>query len=346
MTRKERPAAGGSRVGLEALLQLRHLGARAKADRVEHRVARLHARHGLLARREAVAIVAVGEDHDALAAPVAADQIQRSDRGVVEGGAAPRRQQLHGGFARLSIPFALGNDEHRVVEPDERHGIVAAKLRQELLDCGLHLRQRTLHAPADVDREDQIQRSVLAHHAGNRLRHAVLVDLEVLLLQAAHELASVGHDDRHQHGIGADLLRVAEILRADVVHEPAAVGQRRDHPNVMTANDTARVPGADERRVLRRAREPAVDEEGDRSAVDRRIDRRLETRRAARNRVRLRRFDLELRLLIGDAEASTTGPSLRRQGTRALSSPRPFLVDGLRAVSRDERPAGGQQRKV
>ena len=89
-----------SRVALEAGAQLRHGRAAAEADGVEHRVARLHPRGRRFAPGQAVAIVAVGEDDDALAAPLPADQIERADRRVVERRAAPRRQQIDRLLAR------------------------------------------------------------------------------------------------------------------------------------------------------------------------------------------------------------------------------------------------------
>ena len=122
--------------------------------------------------------------------------------------------------------------------------------RQQLLDRRLHLDQRLLHAAADVDRQHQIERRVLADQAGDRLAHAVLEDLEILLLQPAHELAAVGHDQRHQHRLGADPLRVAEILGAQVVDQPPAVRQRRDDPDVMAAHDVAGLEDAGEGRPL------------------------------------------------------------------------------------------------
>ena len=271
-----------------------------------------------------------------------------ADRGVVQRRASPRGQQLHCVLARLSILLALGDDEHRVVEADERRRIVRPQLRQELLDRGLHLRQRMLHAAADVDREDQIERRVLAHHAGDRLLHAILVDLEVLLLQAAHELAALGHDDRHQHGIGADLLGVAEILGADVLDEPASVGQRRDHADVMAANHPAGIPARS-----RTARAPPCTRS--RPSTKNvtvapsigRIDPRLEPRRAADDRVRGRRGDLKRRLLARSA-APTTGrrPSAtqdqigfhRRRPPSSTASPDPR--------DRHERTVRGEQREV
>ena len=131
-----------------------------------------------------------------------------------------------------------------------------------MLDRRLHPVERTLHAAADVDREDQIERRILTRHAGDRLLHAVLGNLEILRLQPAHELPVVGHDHRDQHRIGADPFREAEILGPDVVGQPAAVGEVDDDPHVMGAHDVAWIPGAGERRALDDTGLPAVDGEG------------------------------------------------------------------------------------
>ena len=46
---------------------------------------------------------------------------------------------------------------------------------------------------------------------GQRLRHAILEDREILLLQPADELPVVGDDDGHQDGLDAGLFRVAKV---------------------------------------------------------------------------------------------------------------------------------------
>ena len=80
-------------------------------------------------------------------------------------------------------------------------------------------------------------------------------------LQPADELPAVGDDDGHEHGIDPGLLHVPELLRAHVVDEPVAVGERRHHANVMAAHDRTRIPGAAIRHSLDGAQEPAVDGE-------------------------------------------------------------------------------------
>src|SRR5437762_484664 len=93
--------------------------------------------------------------------------------------------------------------------------------------------------------------------------HAVLDDLEILLFQPAHELPAMGDDDRNEHGVGAHAFGVAEIRGVDAAGELAALGQRRNHADVMAADHVARIPGAHEGRFFDRARLPSIHEEHD-----------------------------------------------------------------------------------
>ena len=80
--------------------------------------------------------------------------------------------------------------------------------------------------------------------ARDRLLDAVLDDLEILLLQPAHELPAVRDDHRHEHGVGADLLGVPEILREDGGPQMASVRELGHRADVLAAHHFARIPRA------------------------------------------------------------------------------------------------------
>ncbi len=122
-----------------------------------------------------------------------------------------------------------------------------------------------LHAAADVDREHEIERRVLAHQAGDVLLDAVLDDFEIVLLQSADELAAVRDDHRHQHGVGANAARCSLrslVMTLSFSWLPSA--KRGDNADVVVADDVAGIEPADERGLFERAGESAVHRERDR----------------------------------------------------------------------------------
>ena len=293
---KERAPSRRLGVVLQPGSQLGNRCAAPEADRIEHRVARLDPGRCFLARRQAAPVVAIRENDDALAAPLAADQIDGAHCRVIESGPSPGAQQVDGALTRLLILLTLRREEQRVVEPDERGRVAVAELREKLLHGRLYLVERSLHASAHVNREDEIERRVLGREARDALLHTVFRNLEILRLQPADELAALRHDHRHEDGLGADVLRKSEILRIEVVRQPAAARQRRDDPHVVPAHDLAGIPVAPERRALDRTGQAAVDRKGDRLHRCRRLlwlDRHLETRRAGDDGIARRRDNPE-----------------------------------------------------
>ena len=173
--------------------------------------------------------------------------------------------------------------------------------RQQLLHRRFHVDQRLLHAAADVDRQHQIERHVVADQARDRLAHAVFEQLEILLFQPPHEDPAVGHDERHQDRRGANPFRVADVPGPEIVHQPPAVLQRGDDPDVMAAHDVAGFEGAGEGRPIERARDPAVDGEGHGAnvrRVRRGIDRHVDAGVAAHEDVGRRSGDAKRRSLL------------------------------------------------
>ena len=196
--------------------------------------------------------------------------------------------------------------EDAVVEAEQRHLILRRHVAEELLHGFFQLRHRRRHAAGDVDCGDELQRDVLGGEVRDRLRVAVLEQVECRLRDVRHEAAAaVAHGDGDLHDVHVDALGVADRFRAHRLHDASAAFERGDGAHLMLGDRGAGVPVALEGNFRERAGLSAVDEEGESGNGLHRIDLRAQQRRAADVRFVARREDRQLR-------------SLRRRGLDVL----------------------------
>ena len=73
------------------------------------------------------------------------------------------------------------------------------------------LQPLSIHALADVETENDIQRDLLEADEVHLLQDALVADLEVLRSEAAHDLAAIR--DEHVHANRVDARRERRLLR-------------------------------------------------------------------------------------------------------------------------------------
>ena len=130
---EERASAADRREPSEQVLQLRRVYGPPLTDRVDRRVAAFCARDGCVHRRVARLVVPVAEDDDRTAALLAAEQIDRLDRHVIERRAAPRRHQIDRPHACTLVGRTSRRRENVVVEAEHRHLVVRLEAREKTL---------------------------------------------------------------------------------------------------------------------------------------------------------------------------------------------------------------------
>ena len=92
-------------------------------------------------------------------------------------------------------------------EHHQRHPIARPQMIQRVARLHRNLVDIFLHAPADVQQQDQSHRLVAVRERHNRLRLALIGDGEIALAQILDQLVAVGHLDVHPHVRHAGLER-------------------------------------------------------------------------------------------------------------------------------------------
>ena len=175
---------------LEALAARRRPSSRPQADRVDRRLGPLREIEHLLERQQARRVLAVRQDDDGLPpdlVDVRGDDslqvLQRDVDRVVHRRRSAGRRPPDRLLELVDVVRERLQDDHAAVEVDDLGQVLRPQPPGEPDRRFLRGRQPRLHAGAGVDQQRQRDRQIRAVEEGDVLLDAVLVDLEVFLLQ-------------------------------------------------------------------------------------------------------------------------------------------------------------------
>ena len=241
----------------------------AQRDDVDRRLARPDALLDAPEARQAVLVVAVGEEHHHLVGEVVPVQRQRPRDGVEHRRAAGRGgQRVDGRQQGVGVPFLPAQHEELIVEGDDAEAAASGQRADEAPGGAFQPPRHRRHAGAEVDGEHQVEGHVNRLEELDLLPGAVLVEREVVAGEAIDEsAAAVAHDDRDEDDVGLDgEEQRGPVAGADAANEPPAAAAR-DRPDHPRPHARPRVPEAGEVGRRRHAGGHAVDEELDRLDV-------------------------------------------------------------------------------
>ena len=173
--------------------------------------------------------------HDAAQVAVLLERIHRLIDGLPE-----RRWSVSGDLLGKSFPELvriareLGTDRHLVAKAAETRHVVGAEPHEELLRRGAQQLQIALHAARDVEHHDQLNRLRAVVEDGDRLRLALVANLEVLLHQRRHQtpvLVGDGGVDTHRVALATEdrlLRRGAKPAESDGSERPESKESNHD----------------------------------------------------------------------------------------------------------------------
>ena len=197
-------------------------------NRVHEGIAAEQRRAHFLQGGVARGIGAIRDDHQGPTLPAALLELrQGGEHGVVDGGAAGRLQTFQARPHQLRVARPPGEQTRRMVEGE--HEVLVGGIEQ-LEEEPLHRRTRvheTLaeHAVAHVQRQAERDRHSLVRELRDRPRLAILVELEGIARQPAHEPSVVVvHGGGHRDDLDTRAIRLVDL---DGRLHPAGGGQRK-----------------------------------------------------------------------------------------------------------------------
>ena len=153
-------------------------------------------------------IAAIRNDDERLAPRLASKHLRREVDSVIERRRRPVVEIVQTPLQMSHVGRERNHLAGRGVEVNQVHTIHRPDHRAHEVACGMQLDVRVLaHRAARIDRQHQRQRHVrLALEVGNLLRHSVLSQREVVLLQPPHRRPlRVRHVHKHVHQVDVDM---------------------------------------------------------------------------------------------------------------------------------------------